>query len=436
MRCAACILAVTCLLISSCVSTDNPVAGRSYTLRYDPSVAGILSDATTISVVYAFDYWGTKAVQKLRGEGPQEDLFQNVLEPSLGRAFQAKMSHSGSLWEAQIDIPQSAKLLSYFFTDGSRNDYNNRHTYVSFVYDHSGKPVRGARFRNVDFLIMAGEGLPAILSNLREEMEQYPDDYLAHLVYWRFRFFDTDSPDTLRMLMVEAKGHYAKLREQLGDTVLNFFVRNLNDINRVIELSLSSRYDEPSVAQLRKDINTDVINLVDGMPREKRSLEVMQLALAARQTLAGRDPLREFVGQPAPDFAFVTTDGTSHRLSDFHGSFVLLDFWGSWCSPCVGEIPFLVQMHERFHKSGLVMISVTNDASVNKWTTRDLTEYAHKKAMRWMQVLDDKSGSIHKLFKVSSWPNPFLINKEGKVVQRRGLRGEQLGKTISDVLAK
>jgi hypothetical protein len=63
----------------ACFAADKPVAGKPYTLLYDPSRSGILSDANQIWVVYAFDYWGAKIVQKLRREKGESDLFQKEL---------------------------------------------------------------------------------------------------------------------------------------------------------------------------------------------------------------------------------------------------------------------------------------------------------------------------------------------------------------------
>lgn len=276
-----------CLSWVSCSSpeTGKTIAGKTYNLKYDPAGAGILEDAEQIWVVYAFDYWGTRVLQRLRGEGEQDDLFQNVLNPDPGRSSINKMVRERNQWKAEIPIPADASLLSYYFTDGTRHDYNDRKTYISYVYSEDGIPARGARFRNIDFLIMAGKGLPAILDEIEDEIRDYPDHFLAHVVYWRFRFFDTVSPDTLMMLMEESMRHFSDLHNEYGDTVLNYKVLALNDFNRIMRLSLRGKWDEPAVTDLREVVNSTIIQTIEAIPRDKRLEQLNNIEHIAKQML-------------------------------------------------------------------------------------------------------------------------------------------------------
>jgi|GEM_PF-601514 len=446
MKTPAFVFILLFVIVFSASATDKPVAGKTYVLQYDPERTGILTDADQIRVVYAFDYWGTKVVQRLRGEGEQEDLFQNVLNPDEGRSSIRKMTRQGNHWEAKIPIPPDASLISYYFTDGTRYDYNDRKTYVSYIYGEDGKPVKGARFRNIDFLIMADKDHADLIEEIRNEITDYPDHFIAHVVYWRFRFFDTVSPDTLMALVNESEDHYSELHNEFGDTVLNYKVQSLSDINRIIQLSLREEYDTPAVTELRERVNTTILQTIEAIPPDQRHQRLPQyesfakhmlLTPEEREELAEESRKRfmemiaEFVGEPAPDFEFETVTGEKHHLSDFRGQYVLLEFWGSWCGPCVQEIPNLVDVYESFRKQDLVMISISNDAAVNNWDEQKLAEYTNERGMEWMQVLDDSETSIHKLYNIRFWPNPFLIDKDGNVLQRQGLHGEELKKTLT-----
>lgn len=430
---------------------NKPIAGKTFRLMYDPSTSGLLSDANQVWVVYAFDYWGTTAVQKLRGESGPSDLFQNVLNPDPGRAFKITMVKREKLWTADIPIPADAMLLSYYVTDGPRSDFDDRKTFVSYIYDDHGNPVRGSRFRNVDFLFMAGKTHSDVLKEIHDELTHYPDNFIAHTIYWRFRFFETISPDTLTMLVAESDRHFEDLHKLYGDTVLNYKALSLHDIDRIVGLSLRDRKQEPVVANLITSANTGILACINRIPTHMRLQRVVQLQPIAEYMLmsprdieeleqASRKQLDEmmveFIGQPAPDFSFMTLSGKQHRLSDFRGKYVLLDFWGTWCSPCVQEIPTLVRVHETYGDRGLVMISVSNDASASKWNEAKLADYVDKKGMKWMQVLDQSADSIHELYNVRFWPNVFLIDTQGVVLQRQGLRGEELIRRFSTLLSK
>lgn len=442
---------LVCTATFSSFSANKPVAGKTFSLVYDPSASGVLSDASQVWVVYALDYWGTTAVQKLRGEGGPSDLFQNVLNPDPGRAFKVAMVKREHYWTADIPIPAGAMLLSYYVTDGDRNDFNDRKTYVSYIYNDRGNPVRGSRFRNVDFLFMAGKAHSEVLMEIHGELTHYPDNFIAHTIYWRFRFFETISPDTLTMLVSESDRHFANLYKQYGDTVLNYKALSLYDIDRIIGLSLRDRKQEPVVADLITSVNTGILTTIKRIPSPKRLQRVVQLQPLAEYMMIPPEELEErerasrkqfdemlagFVGQPAPDFSFKALSGQQHRLSDFRGKYVLLDFWGTWCGPCVQEIPTLIRVHETYGNRGLVIISVSNDASASKWNEAKLADYVDKKGMKWMQVLDETTDSIHDLYKVQFWPNVFLIDKQGVVLQRQGLRGEELMQRLSTLLGK
>jgi peroxiredoxin len=447
MRISVLAIVAICLLTAASFAADKPVKGTAFTVSYDPAGKGILTNAKQVYLVYVFDVWGTSAVQKMKGEaGNNSDLFQNVLFPDEGAATTVPMTRKGNVWEAGVLIPFNAHLLSYYFTDSTKSDYNDKKTYVSYVCNAAGTPVRDARFQNVDFLLMAGSGDQAVLDELQQEVSQYPDNFLAHMVYWRFKFFTTTAMDTMAALVKESDEYFGKLQKQFGDTVLNYQVRSLSDINRVMILLMSRQFDEPAVSELRKNVNTKILALIDSIPARKRISRLDQSQMLAKMMLMtpqereeqaraakqeGDKMMGEFVGQPAPDFSFVTIDGQKHRLSDYRGKYVLLDFWGTWCGPCVGEIPNLVKMHEKFSSKNIVMLSISSDAMRNKPDPAKFAGFVKMKQMTWMQVLDGAGGEIHKQYNIKFWPNIFLIDPSGKVLQRDKLRGPELEQTLS-----
>src|SRR5258708_8010116 len=66
-------------------------------------------------------------------------------------------------------------------------------------------------------------------------------------------------------------------------------------------------------------------------------------------------------GQPAPDFSLTAVDGKTVKLSDFRGKAVLLNFWATWCEPCKIEMPWFVDLQNKYGPQGLQVVGVAMD---------------------------------------------------------------------------
>ncbi len=115
----------------------------------------------------------------------------------------------------------------------------------------------------------------------------------------------------------------------------------------------------------------------------------------------------------APDFSFTSLDGEFVSLEDLQGKVVLLDFWGTWCPPCVESIPELRHLHKKYSKEpSFVLIGISSDREDEVW--RDFTE---KNKMVWPQYRD-KDRRIQAAFGVRAFPTYILIDHEGIVRHR------------------
>jgi peroxiredoxin len=117
----------------------------------------------------------------------------------------------------------------------------------------------------------------------------------------------------------------------------------------------------------------------------------------------------------APDFTAQTLDGQSVRLSDYRGNIVLLNFWATWCPPCVRETPRLVQVAEEFKDQGLVVLGVntTYQDDLNK-----VRQFVGDQGIGY-QVLLDREGTVGEKYPARLMPTTYLIDRDGKIVHTK-----------------
>jgi len=117
-------------------------------------------------------------------------------------------------------------------------------------------------------------------------------------------------------------------------------------------------------------------------------------------------------GNPAKDFAGVNLKGDSIHLSDFKGKYVYVDVWATWCNPCLGEIPSLMQIEERMKKNNIVFISASVDRDKMAWQ-----KMLKERKLAGQQIYVGQSDLLSGFYKISGIPRFMLFDKEGKILE-------------------
>ncbi len=138
-------------------------------------------------------------------------------------------------------------------------------------------------------------------------------------------------------------------------------------------------------------------------------------------------PANSFIGKPAPDFEVIGLNGEKLSLEKYRGQVVLLDFWATWCAPCIAEMPHVKKTYQKYKDQDFEIISISLDQAV-----QPLEEYIKKEGLAWPQFLDD-GRKISKLYNVSAIPSTFLINGDG-VVRKTNLRGSALETAVAELV--
>lgn len=116
------------------------------------------------------------------------------------------------------------------------------------------------------------------------------------------------------------------------------------------------------------------------------------------------------IGAIAPDFKSQTIDGNSFQLSNQRDNYLVLDFWGSWCAPCVEGIPSMKQFYSD-HKDEVEFVGIACRDQENRWKSA-VEEYG----LEWTQILNRPGeNDLSKLYAVKGYPTKIIINPEGKI---------------------
>lgn len=120
--------------------------------------------------------------------------------------------------------------------------------------------------------------------------------------------------------------------------------------------------------------------------------------------------------QPAPDFELVDLDGALHRLSDYRGKVVVLNFWATWCPPCREQMPIVQKLaDDPSLKDDLVILSVNAD-DVRPDRQAKVETYLNENGYRFTTIMDD--GRALSAYGVSNLPTLFIIDPQGRVAHR------------------
>ena len=110
-----------------------------------------------------------------------------------------------------------------------------------------------------------------------------------------------------------------------------------------------------------------------------------------------------------PPFQITTMDGQHLAFDDLHGKIVLIDFWATWCGPCLAALPHVREIAKKFHDEPLVILSVSLDTDEQKWK-----DFVTKNEMTWLQYYDGGfSGPISTMFGVTAIPHTFTVDADG-----------------------
>ena len=144
-----------------------------------------------------------------------------------------------------------------------------------------------------------------------------------------------------------------------------------------------------------------------------QSFLLVTFIAVSTSALSESEPLHEVEGSPlASDFTLIDMEGKRHRLSDYRGKVVIVNFWATWCPPCRFELPSMEKAYHILKQQDVVMLAITvgedSDTIFNFTADYPVT----------FPLLLDKSAEVINKYPVIGLPTSYIINPQGKIVYR------------------
>jgi thiol-disulfide isomerase/thioredoxin len=173
---------------------------------------------------------------------------------------------------------------------------------------------------------------------------------------------------------------------------------------------------------LNKPFNIGTGNMVlDNISLDGTSIHFKKSIVSAKSK-------RPLINNPAPSFMVNDMKDELIGLKNFSGRYVLLDFWATWCGPCIKEIPFLKEAKEKYAQLAVLGIACNDEKD-------QVLAFTQRNNMVWQQSLQKLDGKLASEYRVEGLPAMFLIDPSGKIVaEGDDLRGGNLLKTLQKLI--
>ncbi|MGA2541583.1 MAG: TlpA disulfide reductase family protein [Verrucomicrobiota bacterium] len=211
----------------------------------------------------------------------------------------------------------------------------------------------------------------------------------------------------------------AKHKGETNDDVANIafmkatlYLQVFQQMDKGSEMLKQLQRDFPASKQA-KNVDTMLANIKKGEESRK-----IQDALAVQSAF--------------PDFDVKDLDGKPMSVAAYKGKVVMIDFWATWCGPCVGEVPNVAAVYQKYHDKGFEIIGVSLDRDGDK---DKLISFTKDHNMPWRQYFDGKfwQNDLAVKYGIQSIPATFLLDTSGKIIAKN-VRGEALEPAVKKAL--
>ncbi len=296
---------------------------------------------------------------------------------------------------------------------------------------------RKANKKGGDFHFDGGEYLPNLMEKINTEKDSFVKDYLK-LIYVSFSMFKpknyefSKASDYFESIAPNNNiwNYLPEAFRSLYSLVPNYKWTELQDkfLEESSSKAIKTNILTGRLSQAKYKGNTEEYKKIRN--RLKNEFGDVELVKQILKTYPLESKIK--VGAAIPDFEIASLDNTDEKFTkkNMLGKIYMIDFWATWCMPCVMEMKSLHKAYDKFKDKGFEILSISSD--MNAETVAKFRK--ERWAMPWKNSLikGEKDKKIQTDFEVTGIPKPILVSADGKILAMQGdLRGENLEKTLS-----
>lgn len=307
--------------------------------------------------------------------------------------------------EYQQELSQAATALQDRDYDAAKVHYSRAN---ELAHNHAVEPLRGLawaelRLDDAQSALAHAQAALALAGNDVERGDIH--NLLGAILYSEF------ISDTTNVGKLEESEKEFRSAVQFNPRLVGAYFNLGKDL-------LKESRDQEGIAMLRK-----YLELVPDAPNRG---EVMRLI----------DNPRLSRGEIAPNFSLQDTKGATISLSSLHGRIVLLDFWATWCGPCIASLPDIRKLAQQFPSDQFALVSINEDEDIEAWRKFLATE-----EMNWPQCRDKDWALFHNFGLAPARkivvPAYIVLDRDGLVLHKaRGLEdASSLSKVVQDAIS-
>jgi peroxiredoxin len=292
--------------------------------------------------------------------------------------------------------------------------------YVLMIRGNDGQPIYKDFYAEGDLSCSMSEGRMRVVgTKLNDAYQAFEDQYndlTKDLVRLNATLKSDPENNALKDTFNEAYEHFVRSFRQLSVKAITENMENPLGVH-IFQSALSTLENTDIEFVLKKATPTFLAD-----PIVKMVVEQLNISKKVDE------------GNPCPDLTMLAPDGSSMSLSEYvgKGSYVLIDFWASWCGPCMRELPNVQACYAKYHAKGFNIVGVSLDEDAQAWKSA-----IDRNKIPWPQMSDLsgwKSQAVT-VFSFSSIPHTVLVDPKGIIVAQN-LRGEALVERLALIFGK